>query len=203
MEKNAQTDKVYYVSDKNQQSQYISLFKDNGLNAVYLPHPIDATFISHLESKNENVKFMRIDSDISGALGEGEADKSNEESLASLFKVALNKEDVKVSIENLNSDKTPSMMLVSEEGRRMQEMMKMYGMPTMQMPEQQLTLVLNQNHKLIKELSNDSLDAETKDLICKHLYDLALISNQALSPDAMQEFLARNTQLLLGLTKIA
>ncbi|OOB79025.1 MAG: molecular chaperone HtpG [Epulopiscium sp. Nuni2H_MBin001] len=200
LEKNAQKDRVYYVSDKVQQSQYINLFKDNGLNAVYLPHPIDATFISHLEAKNEDVKFMRIDSDISGALAEGEADKSNEESLTSLFKVALNKEDIKVSIENLNSDNTPSMILVSEEGRRMQEMMKMYGMPTSNLPAQDMTLVLNQNHKLIKALSDDAVNATTKDLICRHLYDLALIANQTLSPEAMQQFLSRNHELLLGLT---
>ncbi|OON98562.1 MAG: molecular chaperone HtpG [Epulopiscium sp. Nele67-Bin004] len=201
--KDKHENKVFYVSDANQQSQYVKLFEENGLTAVYLTHPIDAAFIQTVESKNEDAKFMRIDSDISGILGDGDADKSNEESLSSLFKVALNKENVVVSVENLKSANTPSMILVSEESRRMQEMMKMYGMPAMQMPEQQLTLVLNQNHKLIKELSNDSLDAETKDLICKHLYDLALISNQALSPDAMQEFLARNTQLLIGLTKIA
>jgi len=194
-------DKIFYVSDKEKQSQYIELFKENNLHAIYLPHPIDASFISHIESRNPSLKFMRIDSDVSGALGEGEADKTNEGEIASLFKVALNQDDIKVSIENLNSDTTPSMILVSEEGRRMQEMMKMYGMPTDNLPASDMTLVLNQNHTLIKNLTNDSVDATTKDLICKHLYDLALISNQSLSPDAMKEFLMRNCELLLNLTK--
>ncbi|OON96368.1 MAG: molecular chaperone HtpG [Candidatus Epulonipiscioides saccharophilum] len=193
-------DKIFYVSDKEKQSQYISLFKENGLKAVYLPHPIDASFISHLEARNPSLKFMRIDSDVSGALGEAAADKSNENEISGLFKVALNKDDIKVSIENLNSDTTPSMIVISEEGRRMQDMMKMYGMPTDNLPASEMTLILNQNHELIKKLIDKDVDATTKDLICKHLYDLALISNQSLDPEAMKEFLVRNCDLLLNLT---
>ncbi|ONI46406.1 molecular chaperone HtpG [Candidatus Epulonipiscioides gigas] len=200
-DQNPEQDKIFYVSDKEQQSQYINLFKENGLNAIYLPHPMDASFISHLEAKNPSLKFMRIDSDISGALAEGQADKTNEDALTSLFKVALGKDDIKVSVENLNNDTTPSMITVSEEGRRMQEMMKMYGMPTDNLPASDMTLVLNQNHELIKNLTDDNIDATTKDLICKHLYDLALIANQTLAPEVMKEFLTRNCQLLLNLTK--
>ncbi|OOB77120.1 MAG: molecular chaperone HtpG [Epulopiscium sp. Nuni2H_MBin001] len=191
------THKVFYVSDKEQQSQYINLFKENGLSAVYLPHPIDSAFISHLEAKNPSIKFMRIDSDISGALNEEEADKSYEDKLTSLFKVALNQEDIKLSVENLKSDTTPSMILVSEEGRRMKEMMKMYGMPANNMPASDMTLVLNQNHALINKLNDESVNAATKDLICKHLYDMAMISNQNLSADSMKDFLNRNCDLLL------
>ncbi len=199
--KEGQQDKVYYVSDKNQQSQYITLFKENGLNAVYLTHPIDVHFIPQMEAQNENLTFNRIDSDISGALGEDEADKTNEESLTSLFKDVLSNEHLQLSIENLKSDTTPSMVVISEQGRRMQEMMKLHGMEMASLAPQDITLVLNQNHKLIKSLSDDNISSTTKDLICKHLYDLALISNQTLSATAMKEFLNRNNELLLNLIK--
>lgn len=193
--------KVFYVSDRNQQSQYINLFKENGLLGVYLSHPIDSAFISHMEAENKEVKFLRIDSDLASALKGEEADKTHEESLTNLFKAVLNKDGLKVSVENLKSSGIPAMLLVSEEGRRMQEMMKMYGMSTAHLPENEVTLVLNQNHPLIQSLSNEELGTETKELVCEHLYDMAMLSNQTLSPDALTAFLERNNKLLLNLTK--
>ncbi|MGL4736989.1 MAG: molecular chaperone HtpG [Cellulosilyticaceae bacterium] len=193
--------KVFYVSDKNQQSQYINLFKENGLLGVYLPHPIDAPFISHMEASNKEVKFLRIDSDLASALKGEEADKTHEEALTNLFKAVLGKETLKVSMENLKSKGIASMLLVSEEGRRMQEMMKMYGMSTMGLPENEATLVLNQNHPLITALSDEAVNTETKEMVCKHLYDLALLSNQTLSPEALTAFIERNNTLLLQMTQ--
>lgn len=190
-------DKVFYVSDKNQQSQYINLFKENGLCAVYLPHPIDSPFISHMEGQNREVKFMRIDSDLASALKGETTDKTHEEKLTNLFKECLHKETLKVSVENLKSTTLPSIVLISEEGRRMQEMMKMYGMPMNNLPENEMTLVLNQSHPLIDALSTKELDTETRDMLCSHLYDLALLSNQALSPEAMAAFMERNNKILL------
>ncbi|ONI47677.1 molecular chaperone HtpG [Candidatus Epulonipiscium fishelsonii] len=198
--KETHENKIFYVSDKNQQSQYIRLFKDNGLDAVYLPHPIDNSFISLVEGLNQDVKFMRIDSDISGILNKEEADKTHEASLSSLFQKVLNNSSLKVSVENLKSESTPSMILVSEEGRRMQEMMKTYGMDIGHLPPQDLTLILNQNHPLIKALYNENIADKTKDLLCHQLYDLALLSNQSLAPDAMKDFLSRSHELLLNLT---
>lgn len=199
--KDINENKVFYVSDKDQQSQYINLFKENGLSAVYLPHPIDAPFISHIEADHKDVKFMRIDSDLSSALKNAESDKTHEEKLTNLFKAVLNKETLKVSVENLKSSTIASMILVSEQGRRMQEMMRMYGMPASGIPSEEMTLVLNQNHPLIESLSNKEFDAQTKEMLCGHLYDLAMLSNQALSPEAMTAFIERNNQLLLKLTK--
>ncbi len=198
--KEAHENKVFYVSNKEQQSQYISLFKENGLNAVYLEHSIDNPFISHMEAHNHDVKFMRIDADIAGALKGETTDKTYEEKLTTLFRKVLNKDQLKVSIENLKSQNVASMILVSEESRRMQEMMKMYGMAGMNMGmpmgENELTLVLNQNHPLIDALSHKDLSEETTTLLCAHLYDLALLANQTLSPDAMHQFLERSNKLL-------
>ncbi|MGL6173329.1 MAG: molecular chaperone HtpG [Cellulosilyticaceae bacterium] len=199
--KDTNENKVFYVSDKDQQSQYINLFKENELDAVYLPHPIDSAFISHMESENSEVKFMRIDSDLASALKGDSSDKTHEEKLSTLFKAVLNKENLKLTIENLKSTSIASMVLVSEQGRRMQEMMKMYGMPASNLPGEEMTLVLNQNHPLIQSLSTKDFDTHTKELLCSHLYDLALLSNQALSPEAMTAFVERNNQLLLNLTK--
>ncbi|PHV71586.1 molecular chaperone HtpG [Sporanaerobium hydrogeniformans] len=196
--KETHENKVFYVSNKDQQSQYITLFKENGLSAVYLEHSIDNPFISHMEMHNQGVKFMRIDADIAGALKGEEADKTHEEKLTGLFRKVLNNEQLKVSVENLKSQSVPSMILVSEESRRMQEMMKMYGMAGMGMPmgQNELTLVLNQNHPLIDSLAHKDLDEETTSLLCAHLYDLALLANQTLSPEAMHNFLERSNKLL-------
>ena len=200
LEKVAETskDKVFYITDKDQQSQYIKLFKDNGLLAAYLEHPIDAPFISLLERENSGVKFTRIDSDISSALKGDATDKSQEENLTKLFKEKLGNDKLKVSVENLKSEGVASMLLISEESRRMQEMMKMYNMQGMNlgMPDEEVTLVLNQNHPLIDALAHQDLADDTKSLLCHQLYDLAQLSNHTLSPEAMHDFLERSNQIL-------
>ncbi|MEG0319077.1 MAG: molecular chaperone HtpG, partial [Niameybacter sp.] len=199
--KDTNENKVFYVSDKEKQSQYVSMFKENGLSAVYLNHPIDSSFISHAEMKNKDVHFMRIDADISSALKQdGVAiDTAQEEKLGKLFGDILNQDKLKVKLESLKSTSVPSMLLISEESRRMQEMMKLYGMDTANLPANEATLVLNENHPLITTLAQKDLDAHTQDLVCHHLYDLALISNQTLSAEAMQAFLQRNNELLMTL----
>lgn len=205
LEKISETNKnkVFYITDKEQQSQYIKLFKENDLLAVYLEHSIDAPFISLLERDHHEVKFTRIDSDISSALKGETTDKSQEEKLTGLFKESLNNDKLKVSVENLKSTGIASMLLISEESRRMQEMMKMYNMQGMNMglPEEEVTLVLNQNHPLIDALAHKDLEADTKKLLCTHLYDLAQLSNHTLSPDAMHDFLERSNTLLSMIIK--
>ena len=196
--KETSENKVFYVSDHAAQSQYIKLFKENNLLAVYLEHSIDAPFISHLEYQNKDVKFMRIDSDLSSALKGEEADKSYEEKLSTLFKDILHKDKLKISVENLKSQDVASMLLISEESRRMQEMMKMYNMQGMNMPlpEDEVTLVLNQNHPLIHTLAHKDLDEATTQLLCSQLYDLAQLANHSLSTDDMHRFLERSNKLL-------
>ncbi len=190
--------KIFYVSDKNQQSQYIKMFRENNLPAVYLEHSIDNAFISHIERENKEVKFARIDSDIAGTMKDENTDKSSEEKLTNLFRKELGNEALKVSVENLKSASIPSMILISEESRRMQEMMKLYNMGGMGMDnfKDEVTLVLNQNHSLIKKLSEENIPDEASKLLCAHLYDLALLANRSLSPDAMHAFLERSNQLL-------
>ena len=193
--------KVFYVSDKEKQGQYITMFKENSLSAIYLTHPIDSSFISHMEMQNKDVKFMRIDSDISSALKQDAAvtNTEKEEKLSTLFTDILKNDKLKVKLETLKSQTVPSMLLISEESRRMQEMMKLYGMDTTTMPASEATLILNENHPLITALCEKDLDEPTKNLVCQHLYDLALISNQTLTADAMQAFLQRNNELLMAL----
>lgn len=199
--KDTNENKVFYVSDKEKQAQYVSMFKENNMLAVYLNHPIDSSFISHVEMKNKDVHFMRIDADISSALKQDNAaiDTAKEEKLGKLFGDVLNQDKLKVKLESLKSTSVPSMLLISEESRRMQEMMKLYGMDTTNMPPSEATLILNENHPLITTLSEKDLDEHTKELVCRHLYDLALISNQTLSAEAMQAFLQRNNELLMTL----
>lgn len=205
--KDKNENKIFYVSDAKQQSQYINMFKEANLSAVYLEHSIDNPFISHLENENKDIKFLRIDSDISAALKEEHEDqetyKAEEEKLTELFKKALNKDNLKISIENLKTENIASMLLIGEENRRMQEMIKMYSMDFMvgQMPNTEVTLVLNRNHPLIQILSHKELEDEKAKMVCEHLYDLALMANQTLSPEQMKSFLERSTVLLLMLTK--
>ncbi|MGL4361787.1 MAG: molecular chaperone HtpG [Cellulosilyticaceae bacterium] len=192
---------VVYISDADQQSQYVKIFKENDILAVYLAHQIDAPFMSHVESKNSAIKFMRVDSDLSTALQGGAIDTNKEQFLTNLFTIVLQKPHIKLSIQNLKSNNVASMLLVSEEARRMKDMIKMYGMDKRNIPPTEETLVLNQNHPLINALTNEALDAGTKVLICNHLYDLAVIANQPLSADAMQEFINRNNDLMLRILR--
>jgi len=195
--------KVFYVTDANQQSQYINLFKENNIDAVILEHPIDASYITMIESKNELVKFERVDSDISDHLLM-ENDQTEEEiesiktSLETVFKESLKKDSLNVKVSSLKSTEVSSMVVFSEESRRMQEMMKMYGMPDMG-KDIEMTLVLNDRHPLVRHLIDKDLADDTQDLVCKHLYDLALMAHTDLSPDQLTEFIKRSNTILLKL----
>lgn len=187
--------KVFYVNDEKQQAQYIKLFKDNGLEAVVLDTKLDVPYISFLEAYSGGVKFARIDSDISSVLKGEEAVDVDVESLEKLFKEALNKEDLKVKVESLKSTEVSAMLELSEQSRRMMEMSAMYGMGNMQMPSDEI-LVLNGNNKLVKLLGEISDNKEKADLLCKQIYDLAVMSNQPLSQAQMTEFIARSNTIM-------
>lgn len=199
--------KVFYVSDEIQQAQYIKLFKDHELNAVLLTHNIDAPFISLVESKKENITFARIDADVNEHLKDedlrSEEDKKSAlETLENLFKEALNLDAIKIRLESMKTEDLSSMIVLSEESRRMQDMMKMYGMAGLDpaMFKTETTLILNNKHLLVKHLiENQSADLETKHLICEHLYDLAMISHAPLAPESMTKFIQRSNALMLKL----
>jgi len=195
--------KVFYISDIQAQSQYINMFKDEGMNAVYLTHNIDSPYITHLEAKNENVKFLRIDADLADnfvgdALSEEQV-KEYTDKLTEVFKKALGKENINIRVENLKNEAVSSMLTLSEESRRMAEMMKMYSMgagfdPAMFGGEGE-TLVLNANNKLVKYIL-DNPEGKHIDLMCCQLYDLAVISNKPLDAEAMTSFVNRSNELL-------
>ena len=184
------------------------MFKAEGLDAVILTHNIDTPFISQLEQRNEKVKFQRIDADLTDTFKqEVEADeeetfKANTETLTELFRTALGKEKLEVKVEKLKNESVASMMTLSEEARRMQDMMKMYGMAGMDpsMFGTDTTLVLNANHPLVKYVLENK-EAEHTTLFCKQLYDLALLSNKPLSPEEMTEFIKRSNEIMMLLAK--
>ena len=206
IEKNGET--IYYVTDEQQQSQYINMFKAEGMDAVILTHNIDSPFISQLEQRNENVKFERIDADLTEqfkeevAADEEEVFKANTETLTDIFRKALAKEKLEVKVEKLKNENVASMMTISEESRRMQDMMKMYGMMGMDpsMFGNDVTLVLNANHPLVQYVLNNA-EGEHTALFCKQLYDLALLSNKPLSPEEMTEFIQRSNEIMMLLAK--
>ncbi len=196
---------VYYVSDSVQQAQYIAMLQEIGAEAIIMPEHIDQAFIGLIESKMEGVTFKRVDDDVSDLLAEKESDEDKEkteklnESLAEIFKSALSLNELKVSLKALKAKEIASMMTLSESSRRMQDMMKMYAMggAGMDLPSDE-TLVLNKNHKLVKytlEHLND--DDETKDLIIKQLYDLAVLSHKPLTQKQMQDFIQRSNEIML------
>lgn len=195
---------IFYVTDEIQQSQYINMFREQGMNAVILKHNIDSPFISHLEAKDEKVKFQRIDADVTESLKEESSEelKGEADALTALFRKALNNEKLEVKVEKLKNEKVSSMITLSEESRRMQEMMKMYNMYGMDpsMFGTTTTLVLNANNALVKYLFENP-QGEHADMICEQLYDLAMISNQPLAPEAMTKFVARSNEILMLLTK--
>ena len=194
---------IFYVTDPVQQSQYINMFKEAGKDAVILSHNIDAPFISHLEQKDQTIQFKRIDADLTEELkGEGTADEETAKALTELFRKSLNKEKLEVKVENLKNDGVSAMMMLSEESRRMQEMMKMYNMYGMDpnMFGGQETLVLNANHPLVQYLAKNP-ESENGAVICQQLYDLAMISHKPLSPEEMTKFVQRSNEILLMLTK--
>ena len=199
---------IFYVTDEVQQGQYIRMFKEEGTDAVILKHNIDQPFITHLEQKNEGVKFLRIDADLNDTFKEevSEDDKKSleedQKSLAETFKKALNNENRELKLEKLKDEKISSMVTLSEESRRMQEMMKMYGMAGMDpsMFGSKLTLVLNANHPLVQYILENK-DSENVPMMCEQLYDLAVISHEQLSPEAMTKFIERTNKIMELLVK--
>ena len=197
---------VFYVTNETEQSQYINMFKEEGIDAVILTHNIDQPFITHLESKNENVKFARIDADLSDSFKEETSEdelKDITETLTDTFKKALNKDNLVVKVEKLKNASISSMITLSEQDRRMQDMMKMYSMPGMDpsmFGGQGLTLVLNANNDLVKYIV-DNKEGENTPMICEQLYDLALLSHAPLSPEQMTNFIARSNKIMELLAK--
>lgn len=197
---------IFYVTDEKEQSQYINMFKEEGIDAVLLQHNIDAPFITHLEQKNKDVKFLRIDADITDTFKDTtkeedeEAFKANSEALTELFKKALNNDKLDVKIERLKNDSIASMMTTSEESRRMQEMMKMYGMAGMDLGTPGETLVLNMNHNLVKYVLEHK-DDDNINMFCEQLYDLAALAHGTLTPDRMSQFITRSNEVMMLLAK--
>ena len=198
--------KVFYVTDVKGQSQYINLFKEQGLQAVLLTHNIDTPFITHLEQANQDVKFMRIDADVTETLkeeGNEEELKEASEKLLEVFKRALKKENLTVSAEKLKNASLSAMITLSEESRRMQEMMKLYSMGSNMDPSMfggQQTLVLNLNHPLVQYVLENP-EGELSDLVCEQIYDLALLSHSPLDSESMTKFILRSNEILEKLTK--
>ena len=196
---------IVYVTDELQQGQYVKMYKEAGLNAVILPSNIDSPFITMLEQKNEGVKFRRIDAEVTDSFkAEGEEkteeeQKAETEELTKIFQDALGKEKLSVKVENLKDEKLSAMITLSEEGRRMQEMMKMYGMADMASGADE-TLVLNANNALVKFVREQKESGHVP-MICKQLYDLARISHAPLTAEEMSEFVARSNEILMLLTK--
>ena len=197
---------VYYVTDLQQQSQYVKMFREQDMNAVVLLHNIDQPFVSALEAGDDDVKFQRIDEDLTDAFkeeGDEEKLKEDTETLKELFRKATGKDQLEVKVEKLKNDKVSSMITLSEEARRMQDMMKMYsanGMGGMELPDVGQTLVLNANNDLVQYLLANK-DGEHSDMFCKQLYDLAMISHQPLQADKMTEFINRSNEIMMLLTK--
>lgn len=202
--KEVEKTQIFYVNDVKEQSQYVNIFKSAGKDAVVLPHSIDVPFISTLEMKRDDVKFLRIDSDMTDDMRSEEVaedTKASYDELSKKVKTALHNDRLKVSVQLLKSDEISSVITISEESRRMQEMMKQYGMmgmdPSMFGGEGE-TLVLNANHPLVKELLENNHE-ELFDMICEQLYDLASISHRPLSPERMSAFIKRSNELMLKL----
>ncbi len=194
---------VFYVTDEKEQSQYINMFKEAGLDAVILKHNIDAPFITHLEQKNEGVKFLRIDADLTDTFKEEtskedeEAAKADADSLTEIFRKALENDKLTIKVEKLKNANIASMITVSEDSRRMQEMMKMYsmGLDSDMFGANQETLVLNANNKLVQYVLNHK-DGEHTAMICQQLYDLAALSHGSLTPERMTKFIARSNEMM-------
>ena len=196
---------IYYVTDVQQQGQYINMFREQEMDAVILDHNIDTSFISQLERRNEKIKFVRIDADLTDSMKEDVSEedlKETKDALTETFRKALNNENLKVNVEKLKNAEISSVITLSEEGRRMQDMMKMYGMagmdPSMFGGDQ--TLILNANNALVQYILEHK-DSEHVPVFCEQLYDLALLSNHPLTPDAMSKFVARSNQIMLLLAK--
>ncbi len=199
---------IYYVTDEQQQSQYINMFKQEGLDAVLLTHNIDSPFVPQLEQRNENVQFQRIDADLTDtfkeevAKEEEEAFKADTEALTDVFRKALENDKLEVKVEKLKNENVASMVTLSEQSRRMQEMMKMYNMYGMDpsMFGTDVTLVLNANHPLVQYVLKNK-DGEHVPMFCKQLFDLAMLSNKPLNPEEMTAFINRSNEIMMLLAK--
>ena len=207
-EKEPEKTRIFYVTDEVQQSQYINMFKAQGQDAIILTHNIDSAFITYLEQKHQEVQFLRIDADVHDSLkdevaeDEIEAFQKTAESLVEIFRKELGNDKLEVKVEKLKDDKVASMAVLSEENRRMQEMMKMYGMSGMDpsMFGSQATLVLNANHPLVQFLVEHKRSKNVP-VICKQLYDLAMLAHKPLSPEEMTAFVQRSNEIMMLLTK--
>ena len=202
-EKEPEKTTIFYVTDEVQQSQYINMFREAKKDAVILKHNIDSAFISHLEQKDQTIQFKRIDADLTEELrGEEATDEETSKTLTEVFRDALKNDKLEVKVENLKNEKVAAMMTLSEESRRMQDMMKMYNMYGMDpsMFGGQETLVLNAKHPLVQFVA-DNKDSEKTPVICEQLYDLAMLSHKQLSPEEMTRFVQRSNEILLMLTK--
>ncbi len=199
---------VYYVTDEQQQSQYINMFKEQGQDAILLTHNIDSAFITYLEQKHEDVKFMRIDADVHESLKDEVSEDEKEEfqktadSIVDIFRKELGNDKLDVKVEKLKDDNVASMAVLSEESRRMAEMMKMYGMSGMDpsMFGTQATLILNANHPLVKFVVEHKRSKNVS-IICKQLYDLAMLAHKPLNPEEMTAFVQRSNEIMMLLTK--
>lgn len=200
---------IYYVTDEKQQGQYINMFKAAKMDAVILTHNIDQHFITSLESRNEGVKFLRIDADVTDAMKAKTSKKLQEEfeakaaAIAEIIKKALKKDSLTVKIDKLKNKKISSVLTLSEESRRMQDMMKMYSMPGMDLGgfgEEGQTLILNANHPLVQYVTEHT-DSENVSMICEQLYDLARLQQAPLEPNEMAAFVARSNEIMMLLAK--
>ena len=197
---------IFYVTDENEQSQYINMFREEGIDAVILNNNIDQPFITHLEGKNEGLKFARIDADLSDSFKEEASEdelKDITDKLTEVFKKSLNNDKLNIKVEKLKNASISSMITLSEQDRRMQDMMKMYGMsgmdPSMFGANGQ-TLILNANNDLVKYISNNP-ESENTVIICEQLYDLALLSHAPLNPEQMTNFITRSNKIMELLAK--
>jgi len=200
---------IYYVTDEQQQSQYINMFKAAKMDAVILNHNIDQHFISQLEAKNEGIKFQRIDADLTDTFKAKTSKKAEKEmeqqaqAIAEIMKKALKKDKLQVKVEKLKNKKVSSVITLSEESRRMQDMMKMYSMNGMDMGMfggEGETLVLNANHPLVQYVTEHQ-DGENVQMICEQLYDLAKLQHAPLNAEDMTKFIARSNEIMLLLAK--
>ena len=200
---------IYYVTDEQQQSQYINMFRAAKMDAVILTHNIDQPFVSQLESKNQGIKFQRIDADVTDALKSKTSKKAEKEmeeqaeAITKIMKKALKNDKITIKVEKLKNKKISSMITLSEESRRMQDMMKMYSMPGMDMGafgSEGETLILNANHPLVQYVTEHQ-EGENVEMICEQLYDLAKIQHAPLAPEAMTRFIARSNDIMLLLAK--
>ena len=202
-EKEPEKTTLFYVTDEIQQSQYINMFREEEKDAYILKHNIDTAFISHVEQKNEKVHFQRIDADLTEDFKDGDGKDLEEETktLSGVFKKVLNNDKLEVKVERLKNANVSAMVTLSEETRRMQDMMRMYGMDSSMFGGESVTLVLNANHPLVEYVVAHKDDEDKVPMICEQLYDLAMISHKPLTPDEMTKFVARSNEIMMLLTK--